>query len=119
MKNRGFTLIFSIFIITVFIVIMTVAATIVFNSASAISGQKDYQAAYYLAEAGIEYGKAQLNNNPGWCTPGITLKVKEGSFEVKKEAGKEILYSNGYSGRAHVIIRADVINHTSYLQREE
>jgi Tfp pilus assembly protein PilE len=119
MRNRGFTLILSIFLITAILIILSSMAYIIYNSNLSLKYQRDALRAYYLAEAAIEYGKARLRSNPDWCTPGTIIKVKDGSFEVKREFGQSFLFGHGYANRAHAIIRLDVILNSTYLQREE
>jgi len=119
MRNRGFSLIVVIFLISAVILLLASASYMVFSSSSSLKAQKDYLAAYYLAEAGVEYGKAQLRSNPAWCTPGITIKVTTGSIEIKKEPAKPYLYGIGNAGQGRVIIKLNVIDHNSYIQREE
>ena len=116
--RQGFTLILSIFLITAILVILTSMGYIIYNSNLSLKYQRDALRAYYLAEAAVEYGKAQLGSNPDWCTPGYVFKVKNDSFEVKKEPG-QFLYGIGCANRARAIIRLDVISHNTYLQREE
>ena len=119
MKNSGFTLILSIFLITAILIILTSMGYIIYNSNLSLKYQRDALRAYYLAEAAVEYGKSQLASNPNWCTPGDVFKVKDGSFEVKKECGRSFLYGIGYANRARAIIRLDVISSNTYIQREE
>jgi len=119
MKNKGFTLILSIFLIAAIMIILTSMVYLVYNSNLSLKYQRDALRAYYLAEAAVEYGKAQLRSNPAWCTPGTTVKIKDGSFEVKKDPSRQFLYGHGYAKRAHAIIKLDVINNSTYLQREE
>lgn len=90
-----------------------------YSSASSLKAQKEYLSAYYLAEAGIEYGKAQLRSNPSWCTPGIKINANNGLIEIKREPAKPYLYGIGNAGHARVIIELNVIDHNSYIQREE
>ncbi len=119
MKNNGFSMIAVIFIISVLMLLAVSAGYMAISSASSLKSQKEYLSAYYLAEAGIEYAKAQLRSNPGWCTPGQTINANGGSVEIKKEPGKPNLYAVGNAGRARVIIDLDVIGNNSYIQREE
>ena len=119
MKNKGFTLILSIFLITAILIILTSMVYIIYNSNLSLKYQRDALRAYYLAEAAVEYGKAQLRSNPNWYTPGTIIKIKDGSFEVKKNPSQSFLYGHGYANRAHAIIRLDVILNSTYLQREE
>jgi len=112
-------LIFNIFLISLLLILGISLARLIFSQTSALSSQRDYIKAYYLAEAGLEYAKDKLLENPGWCTPGMKIEAGGGAFEVKREPGSSIIYGIGYLNRARAIIRLDVIDHHSYLQREE
>ncbi len=117
--NKGFTLIMAIFLAVALLVIFTSLSHMLFSSAFSLFNQKDALRAYYLAEAAVEYGKAKLQLDPDWCSPGTKITVKDGSFEVKKKKEQSFLYGVGYANRARAIIKLDVIDHHTYLQREE
>ncbi|HTY12810.1 MAG TPA: hypothetical protein VMD02_01335 [Candidatus Omnitrophota bacterium] len=117
--RRGVSLIFTVFIVLILVVTSAALFAAVFGLTSSCRSQLNYLKAYYLAEAGIEYSKSHLLSDPGWSTPGETVSAGSGRFTVRRGAGKDHLTSDGFSGRAHVIIRLDVIDHSPYIQREE
>jgi len=119
MKNKGWALIFNIFLISLLLLLGVSLASLIFSQTSALSFERDYLKAYYLAEAGVEYAKDKLSENPLWCTPGIRIEAGNGAFEIRREPGSSIIYGIGYLNRARAIIKLDVIDNHTYLQREE
>jgi hypothetical protein len=78
--------------------------------------------AFYLAEAGLEDGKAVIAANPNWFTDnlhspdddaswliddarGSVRQFGGGSYKIVRESGKNVIYSVGYSGGGRVVAR--------------
>jgi hypothetical protein len=109
MKNKGWALLFNILLITVLLILGATLAQMIFSGNSALFNQRDKLRAYYLAEAAIEYAKANLKGNPDFCTPGMKIGVPQGSFEIKREPHSPVLYGTGYANRARSVIKYDLV----------
>jgi hypothetical protein len=71
--------------------------------------------AFYLAEAGVEYGKTRLAASPSFATPPLRQDLGEGYFIIEKRTGRPLL-SSGYFRSAHVIMEYDnAFHHYSNL----
>jgi len=88
---------------------------------------------FYLAEAGIEDGKATLASNPNWFTDnphspaddidwlidsakGSIKQFGGGRYKIVRESGKNIIYSVGYfrNGRAIERVKYNVSPFQTY-----
>ena len=116
MKDKGFALLYVLFITMVFIIISTMLTRIIFSSSTSLYVEREALEAYYLAEAGIEYGKAQLPKNPAWCTPGTKVITRSGYFIIKRKPNDAIISSAGYVNHSQAMIRFDI---ASEKQTEE
>ena len=116
MRNKGWTLLLNIFLITAFLILGATLAQMIYSGNSALHNQRDKLRAYYLAEAAIEYAKAELKENPDFCTPGMKIAVPQGSFVIKREPHSPVLYGTGYANRACSVIKYDLV---TYKQEEE
>ena len=123
MKNRTASALILVVILAGALMLMAVIATkIVYNSLRTIELIGRREQAFWLAEAGIEQGKANLARNPGWYTDlshapvddtrwltqsavGTIGSLPSGSFKIVRERGQERLYGVGVSGPARVIIK--------------
>lgn len=115
MQNRGFALIFNLFLITLLLILGVAVSRMIYSSASALFHSRDRMRAFYLAEAGVEYGKAKLAANPSFVTPPLRLDLGEGYFIIEKRPGRPLL-SSGYFHSAHVIMEYDnAFHHYSNL----
>ena len=123
MKNRAASaLILAVILAGVLIFMAVIAAKIVYNSykTGELVGRREQ--AFWLAEAGLEQGKANLARNPDWYTDlshspaddvrwltqsavGAIGRLPSGSFKIVREQGQERLYCVGASGPARVVIK--------------
>ncbi|MBI5699049.1 hypothetical protein HZC35_01900 [Candidatus Saganbacteria bacterium] len=114
-NNRGFALIFNLFLIMLLLVLGVAASRMVYSSASALSSSRDQMRAFYLAEAGVEYGKARLAKDAAYTTPPLRQDLGEGYFIIEKPKDKPLI-SSGYFNSAHVIMEFDnAVHHYSNL----
>ena len=123
MKNRAASALIMVVILAGVLMLMAViAAKIVYNSYKTIELIGRREQAFWLAEAGLEQGKANLARNPDWYTdlshspaddvPWLTQSavgalgsLPSGSFKMVKEQGRERLYCVGASGPARVVVK--------------
>lgn len=118
MDNKGFSLIFIIFLVGSLVILGNITVKTILNIKGSTLSQKDSIIAFYLAEAAIEYGKSRAMENPSWYTDlafkGDRIKwlksaskgifVKENA-KVIKEYKKDAIFGVGFSGRSCVIIK--------------
>ena len=115
MKNRGFALIFNLFLITILLILGLAVSRMIYSSVSALFDQRDRMCAFYLAEAGVEYGKTRLLADPSFTTPPLRQNLGEGYFVIEKSQDRPLL-SSGHFRSARVIIEYDnAVHHYSNL----
>lgn len=115
MSNKGFALIFNLFLITILMILGVAVSRTIYSSASSLFASRDKLCAFYLAEAGVEYGKTRLAKDPTFFTPPLRQDLGEGYFIIEKPKDKS-LTSSGYFRSAHVIMEFDnAIHHYSNL----
>ena len=118
MGNKGFSLIFVIFLIVIITIMGSIIVQTVLNTYKSAGLKADTIKAFYLAEAAIEYGKAKINSNPAWYTDtplsGEIIKwlrssAKGESIIAGAKSVKAInslaLYGVGHYNKAYVIIK--------------
>lgn len=120
--RKGSALILVIIILSLFAVLSAFLTKIVYNNYSGARQALVREQAFYLAEAGLEKGKVELEHNPNWYTDlpyyladnsqwligyatGQKSNLGEGSYKVVREKGKNHLYSVGYKGKGIVILK--------------
>ncbi|MEA3494034.1 MAG: pilus assembly PilX N-terminal domain-containing protein [Candidatus Margulisiibacteriota bacterium] len=125
--KKGSSLLIVITIISVFLILAVFLTKIVYNNYSAVRNSVIREQAFYLAEAGIEKGKAELSHNPGWYTDlpyylsdndkwligyavGQQENLGEGAYKIVREKGKNRLYSIGYKGEGIVVLKLTFTN---------
>lgn len=110
MKRTGSALLIVILATSALMALGVILARIVYNESvgEALAGQREK--AFWLAEAGLEAGKAKLAHNPGWYTDlphgpavGETGFLPSGSFQLVRTKGGNKLTSTGRSGRAKAV----------------
>jgi len=115
MKNKGVALIFNLFLITLLLIMGTAVSRMIYSSVSALYFQRDRLCAFYLAEAGVDYGKTRLAKDPSFTTPPLRQALGEGYFVVEKAKDKPLLSSGNFHS-ARVIIEYDnAVHHYSNL----
>ena len=118
MNNKGFSLIFMIFLIGILFIMGSIITRVMLNVNSSIYFQKDKLAAFYLAEAAIEFGKSEIHKNPSWytdstCSGNLVEWLRNtargdsiiNNSKTVKEFNKDALYGIGFSGKSCVIIK--------------
>jgi len=115
-KQRGYALILVLIISALLLSLAGLFAKMVYNSMAGGNSVYGRAQAFYLAEAGIEKGKAELTSNSNWYTDlshspeddadwlintatGQTNNLGEGTFKIIREQGKMLLYSVGKRGK--------------------
>jgi hypothetical protein len=108
-RRSGSTLLAVIVIATLLMALAVILTRIVYNSyvTEALIGQREK--AFWLAEAGLEAGKARLAKDPDWytdlagaATVGEPGELPSGSFLIVRARGQNTLCSFGSSGKAKV-----------------
>ncbi len=118
MNKKGFALIFNIILIGALLLIASMVAKIVYSSSYSFYQHKNYTKAFYLAEAAVEFGKAELHKTPNYYTDikisGDTIQwLKLGAIgkpvapgaKLVILSGKPEIYGVGHTGSAYVIIK--------------
>jgi hypothetical protein len=121
-NSKGQALIIVLLMISALMVAGAIFIRIVFSERSMVNLYIQKENALYLAEAGLEDGKAMIVANPNWFTDnphspaddsgwlmesakGAVSHFGGGSYKIVRESGKNIIYSVGYSGSGRSILR--------------
>jgi hypothetical protein len=121
-KRAGSALIMVVILAGVLMLMAVIAAKIVYNSYRTLELIGRREQAFWLAEAGLEQGKANLARNPDWYTDlshdpaddvpwlaqsavGALGNLPSGSFKIVREKDKDRLYCVGASGPARVAVK--------------
>lgn len=112
MKRQGSAIIMVLIIASVLMTLAVILTRIVYNSyvTEALIGQRER--AFWLAEAGLEAGKARLAGNPGWYTDlphaptvGECGILPSGTFQMIRVKDQNVLSCVGSSGKAKVVLQ--------------
>jgi len=120
---RGDILIILLISISIILVIEVSLTTLYLRAVNSCNIKKEGLKVFYLAEAGIEKAKCNINNGVSWNTDpphsendkrwlisgsiGQTVYCGSGGFKIIKENGKTYLYSVGFIGN-------DILKSRSY-----
>jgi Tfp pilus assembly protein PilX len=121
-NSKGQALVIVLLMISALMVAGAIFVKIVFSERSMADLYVQKEKAFYLAEAGIEDGKATITANLNWFTDnphspaddsawlmntakGSVSRFGGGSYKVVRESGKNIIYAVGYSGNGISLIR--------------
>jgi hypothetical protein len=121
-RSKGQALVIVLLMISALMVAGAIFVRIVFSERSMADLYVQKEKAFYLAEAGIEDGKATITANLNWFTDnphspaddsswlmntakGSVSRFGGGSYRVIRESGKNIIYSVGYSGSGRSVLR--------------
>lgn len=122
-NSKGQALIIVLLMISALMVAGAIFVRIVFSERSMVNLYAQKEKAFYLAEAGLEDGKATIAANPNWFTDnphspaddsgwlmdsakGVVSQFGGGSYKIVRESGKNIIYSVGYSASGRSVVRA-------------
>ena len=112
-----------IIVVTAILLVLTVFLfKIAYNSYVTANALREREEAFWLAEAGMEKGKVEINYNPAWYTDlpyflednlewlkagavGERGSLGRGNFKVVREKDRSWLYSIGYKGKAVVVLK--------------
>jgi len=125
LKN-GSALLLIIVVTAVLLVLTAFLLKIAYNSYVTANALWEREEAFWLAEAGLEKGKAEINFNPAWYTDlpyflednlewlkvgavGERDSLGRGYFKVVREKDRDRLYSIGYKGRAVVVLKINYL----------
>lgn len=123
--RKGSALLLVIFLSGLFLVLGAILLKMVYNGRVADGGFYSREQAFWLAEAGLEKGKAELSVNPSWYTDlphypeddrkwlkdgavGQKAKLGEGSFKLVREKGENRLYALGFRSKAVVVLKIKI-----------
>lgn len=110
-ERSGSALLIVMIIASVLMTLAVILTKIVYNSyaTEALIGQRER--AFWLAEAGLEAGKARLAQNPDWytdlsqaATVGERGVLPSGSFLIVRVRDQDVLCASGSSGQAKVVL---------------
>jgi hypothetical protein len=120
--KKGFSMLLLIFMVALFMIITSLFVKVVYNTYSSIKAAETRETAFWLAEAGLEKGKAALAGNINWYTDlphtpednagwllnnavGETGPLGRGTYKVVREENRNRLYSIGRKGKGAVILK--------------
>ena len=118
----GAALLLVIIISSIFMVLAVFLLKIAYNNYVTASSLLQREEAFWLAEAGLEKGKVEINLNPFWYTDlpyylqdnlewlksgavGEKNSLGQGCFKIIREREKNRLYSIGFKGKALVVLK--------------
>jgi hypothetical protein len=121
-SSKGQALIIVLLMISALMVAGAIFVRIVFSERSMVNLYVQKEKAYYLAEAGLEDGKATIAANIYWFTDnphmpdddsdwlmnsakGSVSQFGGGSYKFVRESGKNTIYAVGYSGSGRSVLR--------------
>lgn len=121
-RSKGQALVIVLLMISALMVAGAIFVRIIFSERSMVDLHAQKEKAYYLAEAGLEDGKATIAANMNWFTDnphspaddsgwlmnaakGAVSQFGSGSYKVVRESGKNIIYAVGYSGSGRSVLR--------------
>lgn len=120
--KKGQALLLSVLFTSLFITLSVLFTRMIYNGFAGAYAAAERQAAFYLAEAGLEKGKVELAHNPHWYTDlpyylednsnwlvnyavGQVNPLGEGSFKTIREKDKSWLYAVGFKGEAVAVLK--------------
>ncbi len=112
MSRRGAALLIVTVAMSALLTLAVILARIVYNDlvSEGLAGQREK--AFWLAEAGLEAGKAKLAQDPGWYTDlpsgpvfGEPWALPSGTFRLVRLKDRNVLCSTGRCGRARVVLQ--------------
>jgi len=121
-RSKGQALVIVLLMISALMAAGAIFVKIVFSERSMVNLYVQKEKAYYLAEAGIEDGKATIAANLNWFTDnphspaddsawvmnsakGAVSQFGSGRYKIVRESGKNVIYSVGYSGSGISVLR--------------
>lgn len=108
--KKGSALLLAIIMLSSLTIMGALLAKIVYNGFASVQAQFEREAAFYLAEAGLELGKVKLNQSPDWHSAGEETPLGPGSFKIAHEDEQTSLFSIGRAGKATVILKLEFSN---------
>ena len=120
--RKGSALLLVIIILGIFMVLGVILSKIAYNVSLSSHLLLEREQAFWLAEAGLEKGKAELKRDPDWYTDlphnpendidwlksaaaGSRTEANGGWIKIVRESSGSSLYSVGFKGRAAVILK--------------
>ncbi len=121
-KSKGQALIIVLLMISALLAAGAIFVRTVLSERNMANLYVQKEKSFYLAEAGIEDGKAILAADPNWFTDNPHVKPDDsswlidyakgsvrqfggGSYKIVKESGKNVIYSVGHSGVGRSVVR--------------
>ncbi|OGB89275.1 hypothetical protein A2625_03815 [candidate division WOR-1 bacterium RIFCSPHIGHO2_01_FULL_53_15] len=122
--RSGSALILVVSLCAVLMTLAVILTKMVYNTYTTAVLIEQREAAFWLAEAGLEAGKVKLARNPGWYTDlqhypeddvrwlkagavGEGGSLPSGTFVIVREKDQARLYSIGSRGRVRVILKIE------------
>lgn len=100
--KKGYVLIAAIIVINLLLAVSLAIAKLAYNDLAATTYYYERLRAFYLAEAGLNFGKYQLPDTTK------TISFEAGSVNIIREKSKNKLYSYGKHKKALVILQYDL-----------
>jgi len=135
-NKRGSALLLAIMMVSVLLTLAVILSKIVYNGYATSVYLLRREQAFWLAEAGLEAGKVELNRNPGWYTDlprypendtrwikleaiGLRQNLGEGSYKLVREKDRDRFYAAGFKGKAVVVLKIKFAQPFKILSWEE
>ncbi|PIS31501.1 hypothetical protein COT42_00970 [Candidatus Saganbacteria bacterium CG08_land_8_20_14_0_20_45_16] len=94
-QRKGMALFATIFVLALIFSLGVILSKIVYNTYVSVRATTVREQAFYLAEAGLEKGKAALANNPNWYTDLPVGTPDKVVWLINSAVGQETILSNG------------------------
>jgi hypothetical protein len=121
-RRKGSFGIAAIILFSLLSLLAVIIPKMVYNSMSVERSFADREAAFWLAEGGVQLIKLRISSNPNWYTDlphlpeddrawlngtalGETLALRDGQIKIVREMGKSRFYSLGSIKGSRVIIK--------------
>lgn len=120
--KKGSALLLVVIVAALLTSLAVFAVKIVYNECAGGTWRLQREAAFWLAEAGLEQAKVYMAQNAGWYTDlphspaddsnwirkaavGENWTLGGGRFKIVRETGKAQVYAAGFYGKASVVLR--------------
>ncbi|MFH1361874.1 MAG: pilus assembly PilX N-terminal domain-containing protein [bacterium] len=95
--KRGSALLLTIYIISTLSFLTVFLVRIVYNNNYSSQAFVQKEQAFFMAEAGLEYGKVKLAGNPNWYTDLPYYKANDKSWLINKAVGEKVALEKGWA----------------------
>ncbi len=121
--NKGISLVIVLFISSIILLVGTSMLNIFTNEYIMVYNARDYTAAYYLAEGGVQKGLSILKEQPGFRGETPWQSMGEGQYKIRVSqdgpTDNVIITSTGRVKEAEVLLRVRAHVHVETNEESE